>query len=268
MRRGHLFWGGFLLAIGVLFLLDALGYLPGVSAWVLVWPILLIAIGLWVIGGISRWRRPGEAEGVSIPLEGAAKASLHIKHAAGRLSIGAGAIGDTLLAGSFGGGLDYQARRAGESLAVDMRVREPRAAFLPWGWHARGPLDWSFSLNSNVPLVLALESGANEAQLDLRDLRVSELQVRSGASSTRVTLPAAAGHTRVHIHVGAAAVDLRLPQGVAGRIRVRGALAGISVDQNRFPRTSSDLYQSPDYETAPNRAEVEIEAGVGSVSVR
>ena len=76
-----------------------------------------------------------------------------------------------------------------------------------------------------------------------------------------------AGHTRVHIGAGAASVAIRVPSGVAGRIRVKGGLAGIAVDKGRFPRMG-DVYQSTDYDTAPNKVDVDIETGVGSVDVR
>jgi hypothetical protein len=39
------------------------------------------------------------------------------------------------------------------------------------------------------------------------------------------------------------------------------------VDQSRFPRVGA-AYQSPNYETAPNRVEMDIHVGAGSVDVR
>lgn len=41
----------------------------------------------------------------------------------------------------------------------------------------------------------------------------------------------------------------------------------MDVDTRRFPRLG-DLYQSPDYETAANKAEIKVEVAVGSVEVR
>jgi hypothetical protein len=40
------------------------------------------------------------------------------------------------------------------------------------------------------------------------------------------------------------------------------------VDTNRFPQLDSRLYQSPDFDTAPNRAEISVEAGLGSITVK
>jgi hypothetical protein len=44
-------------------------------------------------------------------------------------------------------------------------------------------------------------------------------------------------------------------------------VGSIRVDEDRFPRSGSD-YQSPDFGSAPNRVDLEINGGVGSVRVR
>ena len=77
-------------------------------------------------------------------------------------------------------------------------------------------------MNSSVNLFLngALEfnTGAGEARLDLTDLRVTNLRLQTGASSTDVTMPANAGHTKAKIDAGAASITIRIPSGVAARI--------------------------------------------------
>ena len=40
----------------------------------------------------------------------------------------------------------------------------------------------------------------------------------------------------------------------------------MTVDETRFPGFDN-RYQSPDYETAANKVDIDIETGVGSVSV-
>ena len=62
--------------------------------------------------------------------------------------------------------------------------------------------------------------------LDLRDLKVTDLKLETGASATEVTLPASAGFTRVKVQAGAARVDMRVPGGVAARIKT-SAGAGV-----------------------------------------
>jgi hypothetical protein len=128
-------------------------------------------------------------------------------------------------------------------------------------------MDWSFGINNTVALSLSLNTGAADAELDLRDLHVNEVRLQTGASSTVMMLPANAGQTNVSVEAGAASVRLVIPDGVAARIRNRSGLSSLSVDRNRFQR-KGDVYQSEDYDAATNRVDVNIQTGVGSVEVR
>jgi hypothetical protein len=261
MRRSAIFWGGMLVLFGILFLLSNLGFLE-INIWSLFWPVLLIGWGLWFLYGYF-FRPQAEVEHATIPLEGAAQARVRVNHAAGKLNIYAGAGIDELAEGDFSGGLDLSSRRSGDTLEVTMKV-PPQVIVFPFG--PGTTLDWSFGLARQLPLELELETGANDAQVDLTDLQVNRLSLKSGASSTTVRLPASAGLTRVSVETGAASVKLFVPQGVAARISGSSGLASIHVDERRFPRLGG-TNQSPDYETAENKVEIMISVGVGSVDV-
>ncbi|OGF53841.1 MAG: hypothetical protein A2Z21_10350 [Candidatus Fraserbacteria bacterium RBG_16_55_9] len=265
MRRSSFFWGSILILAGVLLLLDNLNLIQ-VSFWRLFWPLLLVAIGLWmVLEATSRRHSSVGVSQVTIPLEGAQRARVRVRYGAGRLSMNAGAGPSELASGSFGGGLDHQARREGDLLDVEMRMPTERFAWV-WGG-SRDAYNWSLALNGEIPLALNLETGASDMKLDLGELRVTELRLKTGASSTHLTLPAHAGNTRVDIKAGAASLDVRVPMGVAALIRIDGSLAGIKVDTSRFPRLG-DVYQSSDYGTAANKMDIEVHIGAGSIDIR
>jgi hypothetical protein len=265
MRRGGLFWGFILLLVGLLLLLSNLG-LISVNLWSAIWAVVLIALGLGVLWGAFFGLEGVEGEEISIPLGGAITARLNLEHAVGRLRVDGSAGVGLLLEGTFSSGLDYRTRRRGAELDVEMSPRGLPYVLAPWNWGREG-LGWSFGLNSEIPLALALETGASEARLDLSNLQVTDLRLQTGASSVHVTLPAQAGHTRTRIEAGAASVSIQVPRDVAARVRFQGGLASINVDQNRFPRAGS-VYQSRDYDTAQNKVDIEVEAGVGSLDVR
>jgi hypothetical protein len=117
-------------------------------------------------------------------------------------------------------------------------------------------------------LRLTVKTGASKTEADLSALRVTELRVQTGAADTAVTLPAAAGITRVFAEGGAAALKFRVPVGVAARIRSSMALGSTDVDAVRFPRDAQGGWTSPDFDSAPNRVELELRGGVGSITVR
>jgi hypothetical protein len=118
-----------------------------------------------------------------------------------------------------------------------------------------------------VPLSLDVNTGASKAELNLADLKVTDLQLKTGASETTVTLPTNATYTKVGGETGLAAVHFRVPQGVAARIHTSGGLSEIKVDQERFPRSVGG-YQSTDYDTAENKVDIDISVGLGSASIR
>jgi hypothetical protein len=265
LRRGGLFWGVVLFLLGLLLLLSNLG-IVSLDLWGAIWAVVLIALGLGVLWGVLAGPGGVGGEEVSIPLADAIGARLRLEHGAGRLRVSGGAESGLFLKGTFGGGVHYRTERRGDELDVKMSLRGLPEALAPWNW-GRRDTGWAFQLNSEIPLYLAFETGASDARLDLSELRVTDLRLQTGASSVDLTLPAGSGHTRVRIEAGAASVSVRIPPEVAGRVRFEGALASIDVDRDRFPRRNG-IHQSPDYETAKNKVDIEIEAGIGSLRVR
>jgi len=250
-------------------------------------PVLLVGIGAIVLVGAfipGPWRRPhvavhderdrvgserGEAgsgwaapvpERLGLGLEGAADAEIMVTFGAGRLAIGPAAPG-MLLDGTYDGGVRVE--RAGPGR---VRLSPPAPTSLSWN---RAPYTWRVGLTAEIPLRLRVESGAAEGELELSSLRLAELRLRTGASETRVTLPSAAGFTRVDAEGGAAGLRFRVPEGVAARIRSSMAIGSSDIDTARFPRTpAGDAWESPDFAGAANRVEIEFRGGIGTLSVR
>ncbi len=245
-------------AIGVLLLLSTTGSLgvgPGelVATW---WPAGLVVLGAWFLAG-AFWPAAASQERLTIPLSGSS-ATVRIRFGAGELRVGRGPAG-ALVDGEFEGGVVHRLRASGE---VELEPDSARG----WSWIDR-PLHWRVGLSAEVPLDLRLETGAARGELDLRDLQVRSLRLQTGASETTVSLPRAAGETRVRAEAGAAQVTFQVPEGVAASIRSRMALGSTQVDAVRFPRTG-DRYESAGYAGAPNRVEIDLQGGVGTFRVQ
>lgn len=261
MSRRSLFWGGVLVVVGLLILLDNLGVFVGINVWGLLFPIALIILGIWVIWG--NFFSSKETEQISVPLNGATQSNIRLQHGAGRLYLSSGAPVSTLMEGDFAGGAYVSKNLQGDRL--DIRVTT-RMQFIPFIWTRGSSLDWDVRLNDAIPISLDLETGASEARLDLSELKVNKINLKCGASSTKLNLPANAGQTLVSIEAGAASVEIQIPTNVAARIHSRGGLSQLSLDKQRFPR-SGDVYQSLDYDTAENKADIDVQMGVGSVAI-
>jgi hypothetical protein len=261
-QRSSLFWGIVLIVLAALLLFNQLGWLKG-NIFDYFWPLLIILFGFFLlVGALGRGRSKATGQTFSIPLENARSARIKLDHAAGRLNIRAGAASTEVLNGVFGSEVDYKSRLEADQLQVKIR-NSPNF----WVWVPGENLDWDICLNGDVPLTLKVDSGASASTLDLTDLKVAELDIQAGASSTEVSLPANAGNTLVDIHTGASSLKIHIPAAVAARIKVKSGLASVNVDSSRFPRLDGGLYQSADYATAANRADITIDTGVGSVDI-
>lgn len=258
MRRNAL-WGIVLIVAGILFLADSMGVID-IDVWGALWALVILAAGVWLLLRFTFTRDMKDTGSIAIPLEGSAEAKIILRHGAGRLAVTGGAEAGELISGTYNGRLTHKVKRTGEKMEV--KVREDT-----WMFPFAEPRHWTLRLNDQVPLVLNISSGASESRIDLTALNVADLRVSSGASDTQVTLPAGAGFTKAKIDAGAASIRVRVPDGVAASIRASGGLTSTRVDRDRFPR-SGGRYKSPDYDTAENKVDLTVSAGVGSIDVR
>ncbi|MFL5685698.1 MAG: hypothetical protein ACJ77D_06545 [Chloroflexota bacterium] len=248
------------IGVGVVLLLSTTGRLATGPGELIAefWPWLLVGLGVWFLIGafIPRGRPPDED--LAIPLGGVRQASVRIRFGAGTLDSTVAERGHVVDGRFVGGVLHRGDARSGIELEQDTSYGMP---FL------QRESAWTLGLTGEVPLELKVDAGASRTRLDLSETKIWRLELRTGASETTVTLPRAAGVTDVKADAGAASLTFIVPNGVAARIRPKVVIGSIRVDEDRFPRSGSD-YQSPDFGSAPNRVDLEINGGVGSVRVR
>ncbi|MGH2592084.1 MAG: LiaI-LiaF-like domain-containing protein [Anaerolineae bacterium] len=262
-RSGAAFWALVLIAIGAIFLLQNLNILSG-NVWGTIWPVFLILLGGWLLLGNFTRRSSGATTVQPIPLDGARQAHLAVHQGAGRLNLGPSSDPATLVSNTVDSDLEQTVRREGDRLDVTLR-QERDWTFWMWPWNWGSGLHWTMNVNREVPLSLDLHTGASQANIDLRDLKVNSLKLDIGASTVDLTLPAI-GHVTGRIKAGAATVRIRVPDGVAARIRASLGAATLNVRGTRFP-WQGGMYQSPDYDTAANRVDLDIDAGASTIDV-
>ncbi len=263
MRRASLFLGLALILFAGLFFLKGLGVIEDVVP--LLWPLVVILFGLWLlIGGLmpGRGRWGDSAETFSIDLQGATDGEVELDHGAGQVIVTGGAPEGKFMEAISGAAMEYKARLSGSTLKVDVNAGPSMLPFL-------GPEGgaWRFKLTERIPLSLEVNAGAASMDFDLTDLQVKLFQLETGASSTTLKLPANAGMTVVEIEGGAASYKVWVPQGVAARVSLDGGTNSLNIDEDRFPRHAGGYYQSPDYESAANRTEIRFEGGASSITV-
>jgi hypothetical protein len=261
MRRGNLFWGGVLVLLGVLFLLQAQGLIHDV--WRLAWPLFVMLLGVWILTDrfLSGWTG-GSTEEFSIDLQGASKVALDFDHGAGAVQFSGDAPTGVALAGLTAAGMDMHSGLSGDTMSVDINAGP---TFIPFIGPAGGV--WKFHLTQEVPVSIKVDAGATSLDFDMTNVKLAFLGVDTGASSLKVKLPTHAGSTLVDVQSGAAALEFSVPQGVAARVRFEQGASSTNIDLVRFPQLAGGIYQSPDFDSAPNKIEINLEGGANSVSV-
>ena len=278
-----------LILLGIVFLLQTTGVLPW-EAWLDLWrfwPVLIIAGGLsillggrasWAallvvlllvaVGASALWFSSDQEEVVTSfvePLGDLQSVAVRVAFGAGDLRLRSlAADSPNLVQAEFqtpGLAANAALRRSGESgeLRITMAERgrfgRPAAA------------DWDVALSRSPRLAIDIDGGAANIRLNLRDLRVAELDLDIGAADVEVTLPANAGETTVSVDAGAADIEISVPEGVAAKIDAARGLSSLEVDTSRFPRTDGG-YASPNFASAQNRVTIDLRVGVSSVKVR
>lgn len=253
-------WPLALVVVGIIFLLSTTGTLGtdlgDVVRW---WPVALIVLGAWYLIVAFMPRAAAGSGSMTIPLEGASSGSVRLQFGGGEVTIEPGPA-DQLLVGQFENGAAIQRRRGPGSVELS----PDGATAFPW---FDRPLRWRIGVTTGAPLDLDLQCGAAKVRVDLTGVALRRLKIQTGASDTRVLLPRAAGESSVKAEGGAASLTFEVPAGVAARIKSLMVIGTTSVDESRFPKTASGRWESPDYEAAANRVELEVSGGVGSVRV-
>jgi DNA-binding MarR family transcriptional regulator len=177
----------------------------------------------------------------------------------GRLVVASGA---TRLALRADAGMAELYRASFEGAAPDVKaeggtvtIRYPRRLGL-FKLHQQAA---EVALSTAVPWQIVVRGGASEVVADLVGLDLAGLEIEGGASQVRLNLPEPSGTVRVRIAAGASDVTIRRPPGVAARVRVKGWASALTFDDQTFGDMVTDVrLQSPGYEDAPRRYDIEV----------
>ncbi len=297
--RGGFVWPIILIGAGLVFLLNNLGII-GWSIWetlLRLWPILLIAVGLDLLVGrrfplgsvllalllvvvlvlavqgtlkmpVAANAGVDRTETISQDLGSEERASVDIQFGTGNLNITALDEGSRqLIQGTAELSRD-------ERLSNDFRASSGVGYYTlrsqgSWSWGTTAftdeGKDWNLGLNRDIQLDLEVDAGAGKSMLDLGLLNLRRFKLDGGIGQVTVKLPVS-GRYDMTIDGGIGQVILMVPEGLAARVRVDGGLGGVNV-QGDF-RKQGDEYITDDYNTAENRATLDVNGGIGQIVIK
>jgi hypothetical protein len=288
--------------VGGVLLSNTTGFVSWDVWWTLLmlWPVLLVAIGLrvigrgtgqsWVkaLGPVVIWLAFAYAVSVSLtgvggvqpyvagsskpfalfePVDQVTEAKLRLESGVGEINIG-GNAGQLITASGVSpfGTPNLRVKRSGNFADVDLGMESGGGPFLGAGL-ASGKL--TVDLSPQVVWDAELQTGASTLDADFSDLKVRALTVKSGASSVDVKLgavPEEVNRTDVAIKSGVSSVKVVLPRDAEARVTSSSGLSATDVTGG-FQQEADGVWRTPGYGSSGKVYEIVIESGVGSVSV-
>ncbi len=230
------------------------------------WPLLLVAVGLDVLV-VSRLRGvETHTEEILQPLGNATSADIKIESGIGRLQLGAGVTATALVSGAAVLGPNEHLKQTfnmhGSEARIKIKQDVPWNYFFTGGWLSERR--WDLSLNTSVPTRIKIDGGIGDRTIDLRSLNLTQLKVDGGIGALTLTLPAQ-GRLQTKIDGGIGDKTILIPTGMAARIRIDSGLGHSQVRGNYTQQGST--YTSPNYEAAPHRVDLDIDHGIGSLTI-
>ena len=190
----------------------------------------------------------------TIPLAGAAAATVKVSFGAGRLETKAG-TSDQLLSAHF----RYNVERWKPEVNFEDGVLtiEQGGTRTEWGIPTGNTRnEWELEFTPEIPLTMDFEIGAGDGELDFSGLQLAELDVKLGAGDFEVHFdePNEAEMSRLTLDAGASKLEVA-GLGYAGpeRIKVQGGVGDITLDLTG---------------TWPRSSQVDVTAGVGALTLR
>ncbi len=246
--------------------------IPRRSIWgTLVSLVLVVAVfagGFWLSGVSLGGPREGQFETVNIPLATATRAEIRFSPPVAAIELEAlsgsqAVVEGTVPRGGYGR-VHTESTLSGSTALVE--VTATGAYVIP----AFGPRDetWRFGLTPAVPLDLGVSMGLGQVEADLTGLDIASLDVEMGLGQVVITLPAEGSFSgQVSGAIGRTVIVV--PEGAAVRVRMTTGIGGLQTpDGGRSIDVGDKEYTSPNFNTAQNRIELQIEQAIGAIVIR
>jgi len=306
-RAPHLIGPTILILLGVILLLNNLGYLPWdvwSNIWRL-WPLLLILIGLEILLGRrgawwgliffwlpllfvvllaigffgpegpflgARGWQAGPPVTLSQPLGSIETARVDIRLSAGSLTIAALERDSSLLMqGEFlpgPGGRAPDLDYTSSGMQGTLRLIEPSRTRFPFSWGRRSTTRWQVQLSPRVGIDLNVVADVSSTTLDLSRLYITRFALDADVSSTEVRLPTPRGLVPVEIRGDVSRLDLVVPAGVTARLTARGDVKRVHVASSWTADSRQKSYMTGNFERSEDRLDILIDGDISTVEVR
>ena len=120
-------------------------------------------------------------------------------------------------------------------------------------------------LNEEPVWDLDLEIGAAKANFDLTDYKVRKINLKTGATETKIKIGDLYDETYIDVDMGAASLEIKIPREFG--CKIDGGMALIKKDFDDFIEKNDDSYVTENYNDTNNKIMINVEGAVASLRV-
>jgi len=120
-------------------------------------------------------------------------------------------------------------------------------------------------IGRSMPISFSMDFGAAKANIDLAEVKVTDINLKSGASSTILTVGDKTKNVDISIESGASSIVVRVPIDSGIKLNLDGGL--IEKKLADLSEKDSNLYQSSNYLDSKNVVNITAKIGVASFTI-
>lgn len=292
--------GVILISLGIVFLLNNLGYVPW-AVWFRIlslWPVILIAIGIEIIFRkthlsfltilspllfmaailgptyfqkmeLSKVYRAPERYQYGEDLDtSVTKVTAIVQLRAGNLEISSDT--ERLISAK----LDYRKRKpvttceySGFDSSATIEIRDRERGWKGWSWRGWGAKDWEIKLTDRIPINLRIYAKATDGELDLSDLKLKNLNLDIKAANFNIKLGGLIDQLNGRIESDASWLYLLIPEDIGLKIENHAKLTSTSFSELSILKYDN-IYQTSNFEQASQKIVLSLEGSVTRLVVK
>ncbi len=137
--------------------------------------------------------------------------------------------------------------------------------------HFLSNLDFNYNLdlalNEELPWSLDIDSGAVNGMVDLKNIKLKELDIDLGAGNIEVYLSDKSTNGTIDIDSGVSSIKLNIPEEAGILLEFDGALNSTNISELDFIKQSDNKYVSQNYESAVSKYHIKVDMGLGEFNI-
>lgn len=125
----------------------------------------------------------------------------------------------------------------------------------------------NFYLSNNITWDIDGDIGAVDGDIDLRNLKVNNLDLDFGAGDINLLLGSNVDNLNIDLEAGATNIDIVVPEDLGVKVKLDGGLKQSNLKELNW-NLVNDWYISPNYDAALSKASINVDMGVGNFELK